>query len=229
MISISGRGSISSYVKALENPTLADWQKLLGEDVRVHLNPSVVKIEDLTVRPQPLYDYNALYDTAKGEIIIKYRAIPYDNSSGLFELVNVKPRTYRLILNEEALSFKRSVIGNLVIDKKTILKFIPPKGAKLIDINPIPEELREEKFPIYIESVEWNDVVLVEPVLVFEYEETIGEEIYRFFEEYSYQLINFFTTPEGIFVVLFFVLLSLFYSKLNYSLTLLRRRGKNVK
>ncbi len=223
---VETKGSIALYVSALENPTLADWQGMVGEEVRVHMDRNYVDIRDLNVRPQPLSNYNPLNEIAKGEIIIKYKVYHYKekNDSGLFFVERIKPRTYRLKLNEKALSFKRSGAGNIIIDDKTKLTFIPPKGSKLIDINPIPKDLRDVELPTPVESITWNDVLLVVPSLVFEYEEGIGDEIYDYFEEEMNAVVEFAYTREGALTLIFIIIVLLFYAQLNAKLRKMREK-----
>ncbi len=224
---VEGKSSIAMYISGLEKPTLADWQNIIdSDDIRVHVDRSYARVEELNIRPQPLYNYNPLNEVARGEIIISYKALPYEGKedSGVFISKRIKPRTYEISLNEKALSFKRSGAGNIIIDDKTRLVIIPPENSVLKDVNPIPDELREVNLPVRVEKVEWKNVLLVNPSLVFEYKESIGEEIYGFFEQELRLAINFVNTNEGKLIIVFVILLLIFYAQITSKLR--ERRGK---
>ena len=218
---VEGKGSIALYISGLEKPTLADWQEIIqSDDIRLHIDRNYARIENLNIRPQPLSNYNPLNEIARGEIIISYNAFKYEgkNDSGVFFSTRVKPRTYEIKLNEKALSFKRSDAGNLIIDDKTRLILIPPSNSLLKDINPIPDYLRDTQLPTTVERVEWKNVLMVNPSLVFEYKESIGEEIYGFFELTLRKIISFLETQEGKLILLFVVLSLIFYARINSKL-----------
>ena len=228
-ILIEGEDSLASYISRIEKPELAAWQEILGNDkVRVYVDLNHAKVENLEVRPQPVYNYNPLTKIARGEIIITYKALPYKDKpdTGVFFVKQIKPRTYQLILNEKALSFKRTDKGNIILDEKTTLRFIPPENAVVVDINPIPKELRDVKLPARVDKVEWKDILLVSPVLVFEYEESIGEEIYRFSQNSIDASISFFSSPQGIIVLLFLLLSLFFYKHIRAKIKQLRTKAK---
>lgn len=222
---MEGEESISKYATGLENPTLAKWQEIVKSDlIRLHIDRNFVDVQELYVRPQPIYSYNPLNNIAKGEILISYKAKRYldKDKTGLFVLEKVKPRTYKLVLNDKALSFETSPAGNIVINEKTTLKITPPPGSILLDINPIPGELRETQLPTKLDYIEWNDIVLVSPSLVFQYNETIGDEIYLFFQDAIRSTLQFLSTSEGMIIIVFILLGFVFYAQLRAKIRDLR-------
>ena len=224
---VRGSESIGEYTSTLENSTLGEWQAVLGSDaVRLHVDRNVVDVEKLTVRPQPLYNYNTLKNLAEGEIIITYKAKPYKEkpNSGVFMLEEIKPRTYELKLNPKALSFKLSLNGNIIIDEKTTLEFVLPKDSLLIDVNPIPPELRDVELPARVKSVRWSNILLVSPSLVIEYKENIGEEIYQFFQDTFNAIMEFSLTKEGIITLSVVVLLFLLYAQIKAKIRKMREK-----
>jgi hypothetical protein len=183
---IKGSNAKSMYDSGFQTvDDLSVWLNTTGlKQVRQHLNPAVVSISSFRLQPQPRSGCNAFLDLCHGELIFDYKIGPvYNdtevvNTTGLFYLESYKPRTTRYKLNPNALSFKKTEGGNIILDPDTTLTIELPQAAKDIKINPSPSSYSSgEKKP------SWNDVVLVSFSVVFEVEESIDKEVEEFFSD----------------------------------------------
>ncbi len=184
------KGSLSQqlYNSALESSSgLSRWSSTIGlSDVKQHVNPAVVVIENFGLQPQPMTGCNPFLDTCHGELRMAYSVKPvYNNSipmdgTGLFALDDYKPRTIRYSLNPEALSFTSTEGGNTLLGPDVWLALELPQGSKIIEVNPSAtsaQDTAEGKL------FSWNDMVLARFSVVFEVEESIDKEVGTFFTD----------------------------------------------
>jgi hypothetical protein len=186
---IFGNYSNSVYDSGMSNNELSFWSTNTGlKDVKFHVNPSKVDIQDLRVRPQPRTKCNPIQGVCHGELIIDYLAYPsYNNSSsaadpdtGIFKVEMYKPRTRRYTINPAALSFTTTPEGNIILDDKVYLTVDLPHDSMTLDVNPQPTDTQLE-LPSHVDSISWTDIVLVKMSLVFDVEDSIDKEVSDFF------------------------------------------------
>jgi hypothetical protein len=185
-----GNYSSSLYDSGISNTELSFWSTNTGlKDVKFHVNPAIVDIRDLRLRPQPRTKCNPIQGICHGELILDYWAFPTykDNQTfdmepgtGLFTIEKYKPRTRRYTINPAALSFTTTPEGNIILDDNVYLTINPPDAAKVLDINPQPTD-SSLQLPASIESLTWTDIVLVKFSLVFDEEDSIDKEVTDFF------------------------------------------------
>jgi hypothetical protein len=185
-----GNYSSSLYDSGISNTELSFWSTNTGlKDVKFHVNPAIVDIRDLRLRPQPRTKCNPIQGICHGELILDYWAFPtyMDNQTfdmepgtGLFTIEKYKPRTRRYTINPAALSFTTTPEGNIILDDNVYLTINPPDAAKVLDINPQPTD-SSIQLPSSIASLTWTDIVLVKFSLVFDEEDSIDKEVTDFF------------------------------------------------
>lgn len=156
------------------------------KQVRQHVNPAVVSIENFRLQPQPRSGCNPFLGICHGELIFDYSIKPvYDgskivNGTGLFIVENYKPRTTRYTLNPDALSFTKTEAGNMVLEPDVWLSIEIPQEEKDIVVNPSPKSTSISDGST---TLSWNDMVLVRLSVVFEMEESIDKEVTKFFSD----------------------------------------------
>lgn len=161
---------------------LSYWSEKTGlKEVRQHVNPAVVSIENFRLQPQPRSGCNPFMDFCHGELVFDYTIRPVYNGSemvkgtGLFFVDNYKPRTTRYSLNPNALSFTKTEGGNIILEPDILLMIRLPQEGREVEVNPSPTS-RDT-------SLSWTDMVLVKFSLVFDVEESIDKEVTRFFSD----------------------------------------------
>lgn len=209
-----GNYSNSIYDSGIGTDELSWWSANIGlKDVKFHVNPAAVDIQDLRVRPQPRTRCNPIQGICHGELILDYMAYPsFNNSSvaapgtGLFELQMYKPRTIRYSINPEALSFTTTPEGNIILDENVFLTvYLPPEGV-LLDVNPAPPDLAV-KLPAHVDSLSWTDIVLVKFALIYDVEDSIDQEVSDFFSRILLWITETLRGPGGLPLIILIVAL----------------------
>jgi hypothetical protein len=183
-----GNYSSSIYDSGISNNELSFWSTNTGlKDVKFHVNPAKVDIQDLRVRPQPRTKCNPIQGICHGELILDYWAYPSSdensssiNDTGLFTVTKYKPRTRRFTINPSALAFTTTSEGNIILDEKVYLTIELPAESVTLDVNPQPSG-ESLTLPSKIESLSWTDIVLVKFSLIFDVEDSIDKEVSDFF------------------------------------------------
>lgn len=198
------------YDSGIASNELSFWTTSTGlKELKFHTNPVAVDIRDLRLRPQPRTKCNPVQRICHGELILDYTAAPVRQGNvsggtvpgtGLFTVDKYKPRTNRYTLNPGALSFTTTPEGNIILDKDIYLTVRLPQDASLLDINPRPQELTAA-LPADVDSLSWNDVVLVKFSLVFDVEDGIDKEVSEFFSGIVHTLSDSVTGPHGLALV----------------------------
>ncbi len=220
---VEGETDVARYNAALNKNDLSTWAELIASsDLKVHVNSEVVNIQNLTVRPQPLYGHNPSLDTWRGEIIITYDPPPYPagdepvHGTGLFEKKEISPRITEYKLRDNAFSLKTTTGEDYILESTQKMTFYLPSNAVLIDINPMPRTLGVT-LPARLESVSWSDSILVDLTLVFRVEKGMDDEIYGFFKDAESAIIDLVKTPQGMALLLMLGSIFLTYVYLHYS------------
>ncbi len=224
-----GNYSASIYDSGIENNELSFWSTNTGlKDVKFHVNPAVVDIRDFRLRPQPRTQCNPIQGICHGELILDYLAYPsYNNSNmttentGLFTLDKYKPRTIRYTINPEALSFTTTPEGNIILDKNVYFTVKMPTDSVTLDVNPLPTNVNID-LPAHVDTLSWNDIVLVKFSLVFDVEEGVDQEVSDFFSGILLGVSQTLGGPYGIPLII--VIIALIGSYL-YIMTA-KRRGE---
>ena len=186
---------VVDYNKAAEINTFQNWIKTLNNpNVRLHVDPSRAAIKDLNIRPQPVK--TALGDQFTATILITYK-VDKEGGEPLFLEEVVKPRVVKYSLNEKLLSFERTASGNIVLNKGLVLIVNMPKDSVVLDINPLPKNLKDVSLPQHIDQVYWRDQILVGFRLEVMVEESITEEISKSFDGFIQNMSDFLATSEG--------------------------------
>lgn len=200
-----GNYSNSIYDSGISSNELAYWSNNTGlKDARFHVNPAIVDIRDFRLRPQPRTKCNPIQGICHGELILDYLAFPtYNNSTmtavpgtGLFTMVKYKPRTERYTLNPQALSFTTTPEGNIILDEKQFLTIKLPSDSVTLDANPQPTD-RTVELPSHIDTLSWNDIVLVKFSLIFDVESSIDQEVSDFLSGILRWLEALLSGPQG--------------------------------
>ncbi len=197
----------SLYDSGVSNNELSFWSTNIGlKDVKFHVNPVKVDIRDLRLRPQPRTKCNPIQGICHGELILDYYAYPSpsDNSTvdylpntGLFKVEKYKPRTMRYSLNPSSLAFTTTPEGDVILDKDVYLTIEPPQDSVMLDINPMPQGTSIQ-LPSHIDSIFWNDIVLVKFSLLFEVEDSIDKEVSDFFGDIVRKVSGTLASPQGL-------------------------------
>lgn len=202
----------SVYDSGISSNQLSFWSANIGlKDMKFHVNPSIVDIRDLRVRPQPRTQCNPIQKTCHGEIILDYSAYPSQNASntsGIFNVEMYKPRTNRYTLNPSALSFTSTTDGNIILDENVYLYIDLPQNSILLDTNPQPSVTTETSY----ETLAWTDVVLVKFSLIFDVEDSIDKEVSDFFTNQIKGIVDTLKSPHGFALVLLVVILVASYA-----------------
>ena len=211
-----GNYSKSVYDSAISKNDLSYWSTNTGlSDIKLHTNPAKVDIQELRVRPQPRTKCNPIQGICHGELILDYTAAPSLNATvpdtpifktGLFSVIQYKPRTKRYSLNPNSLAFTTSPDGNIILTDTTFLNFVMPKGAVLLDVNPQPSN-SVIALPSKVDSLSWSDIILVKSSMVFDVEEGIDTEVSEFFSSIFIGFINGFSSPTGLAFLLLIIII----------------------
>jgi len=185
-----GNYSNSVYDSGISNNELSFWSTNTGlKDVKLHMNPAKVDIQNLRVRPQPRTKCNPIQGICHGELVLDYGAYPtytdnltkeIDPGTGIFKIEKYKPRTRRYTINPATLSFTTTPEGNIILDENAYLTIRMPDDSVTLDINPQPGDV-EAQLPAKVGELTWNDIVLVKFSLVFDVEDSIDKEVSDFF------------------------------------------------
>ncbi len=223
---------ISVYDSGISNNDLAFWSQGTSlKDVKFHMNPSTVTIQDVRLRPQPRTKCNPIQGICHGELILDYTAYPsYTNDSvltpipgtGIFNINPYKPRTKRYTLNPSALSFTTTADGNTILDDKEHLIIVLPQDSTVLDLNPQPSDV-SLLLPTHVDQLSWNDIVLVKFSLVFDMEEGIDKEVTDFFTSITNNAYKAMTGPDGIAIAALFIIIIGSY----VYITISKRRGED--
>ncbi|MFA5412046.1 MAG: hypothetical protein WC350_01715 [Candidatus Micrarchaeia archaeon] len=195
---------ISLYESNLAKTDIGSWGALIGSDeVRSHLDNRVVSVENVVVRPAPTSRCNPLAELCHGELTITYEAKPYVRAdgeevpgTGIFTVEQYKPRTTRYTLNEGALQFQTSELGDVVLGENERLSFMLPRGAKVAYVNPLPGNT--EQTGDGRQQLSWENEVLAHFSMVFEKEEGLDQEVIGFFIGARSKLYDFLSGPQGL-------------------------------
>jgi hypothetical protein len=201
---ITSEYQISLYESNIAKTDIGSWGGLIGSDeVRAHLDNRVVSVENVIVRASPASRCNPLAELCHGDITITYDAKPYlraDGSvvpgTGIFTVEQYKPRTTRYTLNEGALQFQTSELGDVILGEDERLSFMLPRGAKVAYVNPLPSNT--EQTGDGRQQLSWENEVLAHFSLVFEKEEGLDQEVINFFIGARSNLYGFLSGPEGL-------------------------------
>jgi len=199
---IYGDYATSIYDSGLTTDQLSFWSSNIGlSDLKLHINPSVVDIQDLRVRPQPRTQCNSIQKTCHGEIILDYMAYPSEanTTTGVFLIESYKPRTIRYTINPNALSFTTISDGNLILYEDIHLNIELPDGSTVLDANPQPTSTAES-------TLSWTNIVLVKFSLIFDVEESIDQEVSEFFASRINNIASTLQSPQGIALVILAVI-----------------------
>ncbi len=216
---LTGEYDRQMYLLASVNSTIAKWQDATKlKDFRIHFNIDKVKISDVIIRPQPLVQSKYFSDKWHGRVIITYHLSPYFANgtvvpgTGVVLRKKIKPRTWVYRINPGAFAFPGPTPDALQLDKFTTLTIILPEGARLLDINPLPQRLtRDGRF---VRALSWSGITLNQFTLVFEVEEPVAEEVVRFFAHLQQEMVEFLLSKEGEELVLLVVFLLFAFSYL---------------
>ncbi len=228
---MKGEYSISIYDSAISSNKLSTWTTSTGlKEMKFHVNPSLVNIRDLRLRPQPRSKCNPIAETCHGEIILDYGAYPsYEGNgslepvpgTGIFTITKSKPRTNRFTINPKALSFTDTPEGTVILEEHNYLTIQLPQNALLLDVNPFPSDASIE-LPANVEELSWSDIVLVKFSLVFDVEEGIDKEVSGFFAGIAQGVRDVLSGPQGIPLIVIVVVLVASY----LYITMAKRRGE---
>ena len=182
---------------------LSFWTSNTGiSDIRQHVNPAVVLIDNFRLQPQPRSGCNPFLDTCHGGLLISYIVQPvYGNDSvpingtGLFFMDDYKPRTTRYTLNPAGLSFTPTEGGNMLIGPNVKFSVKIPQGGKVIEIDPEPSEASDGSQG---KVLQWTDMVLVRFSLIFDVESSLGKEASDFFSDAILRFQNTASSSHGI-------------------------------
>lgn len=225
-----GNYSKSLYDSAISKNDLSFWSTNIGlSDIKLHTNPAKVDVQDLRVRPQPRTKCNPIQGICHGELILDYTAAPAFNDSlqnkpifktGLFSVIQYKPRTKRYSLNPNSLAFTTSPDGNIILSDTTFFNINLPTDAVLLDVNPQPSDT-VLTFPSKVNSLSWSDIIFVKSSMVFDVEEGIDTEVSDFFSGIFFGFILSLSSPSGLAFLLLIIIIvgSYIYIKMH------KRRG----
>jgi len=196
----------SLYDSAISNNKLSYWSNITGlKDVKLHISSSAADIRDFRLRPQPRTKCNPIEELCHGELILDYWAHPtFENNSdvpvggtGVFTIDKYKPRTTRYTINPDALSFTKTAENNIVLEEKVFFIIQLPPDNVVLDLNPQPSE-EQYDLPEHINSLSWEDIVLVKFSVVFDVEESIDKEVSDFFSSIAKTISDTLASPHGL-------------------------------
>jgi hypothetical protein len=217
--------SVELYETGLSINDLGTWKERIGlNDVRYHLDPAVVSISNIRIRPQPISRCIAVGDVRSQcftTLIFDYDVSNLGTNAtgrkgtGLFSLENFKPRTTRYVINRGALSFDTNKNGDIVIGKNTKLTITIPKDSTNIYIQPIPKDLEGSVQPPFknIYSFSFDNVLLSKFEFTFQREETLDREVFSTFQSLQQSLMGALSGPQGLAVaaIAIVIILSFLY------------------
>ncbi len=215
------------YDTGFEKNDLSYWSATTElDEVKLHMNPSKLEIKDLRLRPQPRKKCNPIERICHGELLLDYYIHPLYNQSGemevplkgtgLFGVESYKPRTTRYTINPGALSFTTTEQGNIILNEDVSFTIELPEDSVVLDINPFPED-GETALPARIGRLSWTDAILVKFTLIFDVEESLGEEVSTFFLDIITQISGAVSGPHGFALVVLVVIILGSYAYINAS------------
>lgn len=202
-----GQQSMLDYEAGFNKNTLSDWQQITNlSEIRNHISTKYCDIppKSIVIMPQSTQKSKSGMEAWHAQIIISYTALPYYNNStpinntGIVTMNKYKPRTIRYTLNENAFdSLPHTQTGNIKLDETISLTIIPPKSAKIFQVNPLTEEMYNTTFPTSSKPLKWHDITLIQFFLVYEIEQTLDKEVVEFFSTFQQEIRLSMVSQEG--------------------------------
>jgi hypothetical protein len=217
---IEGNHSITQYQSILRSfetkNDLAFWSTTIGKDAPTfHVDPGTGR-SNVVIAPSDIYIYSIYSETARAYITVEYDIgieKTENQSTGVFIIKQIKPRTNEYVLNTDAIRFEKNEYGDVFLPDNTGLEFILPNEIVLTAVRPFPASLEERNLPRYdVGSLRWeNEVHLARFSIVFQKEDRLDEEMMNFFSLWEKKIVNMVTGPEGWAVVLICVIIIVSY------------------
>ncbi|MCX8162947.1 MAG: hypothetical protein N3D10_00115 [Candidatus Micrarchaeota archaeon] len=206
LLFINGSYSIQLYENSFVVNDIASWsERTKISELRPHISRAFVDLVNFRVRPVSVFNCNNVANTCFGKISIEYDVMPFTNSSGLFEITQIKPRTKRYILWTKPFSFQLSKTDDIILPSDYSLKIsIPDKATKII-FSRTPNNIEENPLLFKFDPVTsqnfymgkertfiWKSQTLSKFYFSFEIEQTPEEEIKDFFLNLQTKLFGLF-------------------------------------
>jgi len=206
LIFLSDKYTTKVYEDSLVLNDLASWQERIKiNDLRTHINRAYVDVEDIVVRPTPIFNCNNIANTCFGKITIEYKIKPLVNSKyGIVQINNYKPRMKEYIFMPKVLSFQTTKDEeSIILPQGYSLKITIPENANKIAFsitpNNIPEDPALFKFDpqssktYYIGKERmfiWQGRTLSKFYLSYEIEQQIEDEVKDYLKQLQASSLN---------------------------------------
>jgi hypothetical protein len=199
---INSSDSVELYKVSLKVANnLAGWNSRIGlQDVRYHLDTSVVQISDVQLQPLSPDTCDYYRNTCYGTFVTEYTVAPPADGKGILTLDRyTKPRVIIYTFNPRALLFESSMTGESYIPDYTTLEVNIPSGSKVIAVSPRPAEYADvDSVPPDATKFTWHGrLVMSNMVLKFERKISLIDEVIGFFASLKDTLVNMITSREG--------------------------------
>ncbi|MEM3363964.1 MAG: hypothetical protein QXS93_00450 [Candidatus Micrarchaeia archaeon] len=201
-IKIDGESSAEIYNSniAITND-ITSWKTRTGIDkIRYHINPNKAPISNLRVIPQPLQKLSLINPSYEGVLQIEY------DTKGLFEKKQVKARTYELSIIKDGLSFSTNSRGDIVLEETDYLYIILPENVQVKAVDPLAQNINvlnkndKEFF--------WKGKTILQDFrFVYVYEESLRDEVEKYFATIKDTFYGFIASQEGIYTMIMVLLI----------------------
>jgi len=214
---ITGNSSINLYEQSKVFNDLSSWTSRTGiSDIRTHVSRLYVELEDLQVRPASVDRCNNLAQTCYATLTIDYNIYPItENSSGILQANQYKPRTTKYSLRSEAFTFERSKTDDIILPKETAIKLILPQNSRQITFAKVPDNLDTDS-PLFVFAPDtgntyylgqarefiWSSQSPFKFALSYETELSLEEEIVGFFSQLQAAIFLRLLSAEGLAYIL---------------------------
>ncbi|MCK4714915.1 MAG: hypothetical protein KAT35_05025 [Candidatus Aenigmarchaeota archaeon] len=175
------------------------WKNVTSlENLRIHMDTTVAKIDNVRIRAQRRQSYSPWTGTSYGIVRIEYDVSNILPGS-FISVTQSKPRTYTYTLNPCALSFETSKEGDVTLPEDTTLTLNIPQDSAITRLNPFPEYFTKTSLPMPgISQFTWTGPsVLAGFELEFTREEPLETEMIEFFRDFQQSVVQLMRSQEG--------------------------------
>ncbi|MFH1306748.1 MAG: hypothetical protein ABIH83_03805 [Candidatus Micrarchaeota archaeon] len=215
---ITGEQSINLYQQSRVFNDLSTWINRTGiSDLRTHASRAYVELSELQVRSESVDSCNNIAQTCYATLVLDYDVYPINNqSSGIVDMDMYKPRTTKFSLRNEVFAFNRSKTDDIILSQGTSIEITVPDEATRLTFSKVPDNFDEAEKELFrfdsktgnnyyvgnMRNFVWSGQTLSQFGMSYEIEQSLEEEITRFFSYLQKKIFDTLFSYAGIAYIL---------------------------